>query len=187
LRIVALPGLILCASSSRPMTGRPGGSLSWISFPCGNGRRAQDLVDGSSVTKSLGAGTMITASRCPRDYDDPALSGAMRPVRPGFEAELRLHRSGYLALRGISCDVLAATARLQGQLSSDYLRQIAQEIALEIEGDREALNQTEIVVPSGRAPSGHDPASVATDRSVRTGRQPQSWRAELLQTPRMES
>ena len=52
----------------------------------------------------------------------------------GHEVEARFRRAGYLALRDVACDVRAGTVRLQGHLPTYYLKQVAQQVAGEVEG-----------------------------------------------------
>jgi osmotically-inducible protein OsmY len=72
------------------------------------------------------------------------------------DVESRLRRSGYLALRDVTCEVQAGIARLRGRLPSYYLKQMAQAIVADVEGVRRVVNLIEVVVPSSRPSQGHD-------------------------------
>jgi hypothetical protein len=77
-----------------------------------------------------------------------------------LEAEDRLRRSGYRALRDISCDARDGVAYLRGHLPSYHLKQVAQATVGGIEGVRRDVNRIEVVAPAGRAPAGRDRATV---------------------------
>lgn len=112
---------------------------------------------------------MTTSLSSPFDVDARIASDSVSRVRLGFEVESQLHRSGYLALQDVSCDVLLEeTVRLYGQVPNHYLKQVAQEIARAVEGVRDVLNQIEVVAPSERPPLGPDRVSAGADRSHRT-------------------
>jgi osmotically-inducible protein OsmY len=55
-----------------------------------------------------------------------------------------LSRSPYAALRTLSCSVTHGIVTLQGRLPSFYLRQIAQSLALGVEGVREVRSEIEV-------------------------------------------
>ena len=59
-------------------------------------------------------------------------------------AEGHLWRSGYLALRDISCTCREEVVTLRGCLRTYYLKQIAQHVISEIEGVRRIINQIEV-------------------------------------------
>ncbi len=69
--------------------------------------------------------------------------------------EGRLQRSSYRALRGICCDFQGDSGilHLHGSLPSYYLKQVAQELAGDVEGVRLVDNQISVnrVVSSGSA------------------------------------
>ena len=69
------------------------------------------------------------------------------PSEAGLEAaaEARLGHSAYLELRSIRCSAGARMLRLQGQVSSYYLRQIAQTIVQGLEGVDAVENQLQVV------------------------------------------
>ena len=58
-----------------------------------------------------------------------------------IETEERLSRSGYQALRGVSCVVGDGVLYLHGSLPSHYLKQVAQEIATGARGQCEVINR----------------------------------------------
>jgi osmotically-inducible protein OsmY len=60
------------------------------------------------------------------------------------EALERIRRSGYLALRDISCGGSDGVVFLDGCLPSYYLKQVAQEIAGGVEGARHVVNRIEV-------------------------------------------
>jgi osmotically-inducible protein OsmY len=60
------------------------------------------------------------------------------------QAEERFRRSGYLALRDVSCLAGDGTLTLHGRLPSYYLKQVAQEIALGLEGAHHVVNRIEV-------------------------------------------
>ena len=53
--------------------------------------------------------------------------------------------SPYPALRGIRCTVHAGVAQLDGMLPSFYLKQLAQEIARQLEDVKQVNNQIEVI------------------------------------------
>jgi len=67
------------------------------------------------------------------------------------EAADRLRRSGYLALRDISCVAADGVVCLDGSLPSYYLKQVAQEIAAGVEGARGVVNRIEVLVATRRS------------------------------------
>ena len=71
-------------------------------------------------------------------------SGPIRRMTIREVAEDHLRRSGYLALRDISCEVREGVARMQGRLPTYYLKQVAQAIVAEVEGVDAVINQIEV-------------------------------------------
>jgi osmotically-inducible protein OsmY len=69
-------------------------------------------------------------------------------------AEQRLWRSGYLALRNVSCRACDGVVSLHGCLPSYYLKQVAQELASGVEGARLVINRIEVLAPAGRQRQG---------------------------------
>lgn len=72
------------------------------------------------------------------------------------KAEEKLRRSAYLALRDVSCTAKGHALYLRGHLPSYYLKQVAQTVALGVEGVRHVVNLIEVVAPLGRMPVGSD-------------------------------
>ncbi len=56
-----------------------------------------------------------------------------------------LSRSGYLALRDVSCVSSEGVIFLHGRVPSFYLKQVAQEIAFGAEGVRRVINRIEVL------------------------------------------
>jgi osmotically-inducible protein OsmY len=114
---------------------------------------------------------MLAANTPTLDHEAPLATEFLRRLGIAHEVEARLWRSGYLALRGISCEFHDGIARLRGHLSTYYLKQIAQEIVIEVVGVRSVVNQIEVGPP--RVPAkGENHEQVGTDRSNGTGWQP---------------
>jgi osmotically-inducible protein OsmY len=67
------------------------------------------------------------------------------------QAEERFRRSGYLALREVSCLAGDGVVTLQGRLPSHYLKQVAQEIASGLEGVHRVVNRIKVYGPAGRS------------------------------------
>ena len=63
-------------------------------------------------------------------------------------AEARFRANSHTALRGISCNVDQGRLLLEGRLETYYQKQLAQEIAANVEGVEQVVNQIEVV---GRA------------------------------------
>lgn len=89
----------------------------------------------------------------PTDHDGDALRLATAAAAEiGLEAEVRLRRSAYLALRDVSCILLEGSIlRLRGRLPSHYLKQVAQALVAGIEGVRQVDNQI-VVAATGVLP-----------------------------------
>jgi osmotically-inducible protein OsmY len=66
------------------------------------------------------------------------------------EATERLWRSGYLALREVSCAASDGVVWLHGCLPSYYLKQVAQEIAAGVTGAKHVINRIEVLATTGR-------------------------------------
>lgn len=71
-------------------------------------------------------------------------------------AEEGLQRSGYLALRTVACDGRDGVIYLRGRVPTYYLKQVAQSIALGVQGVRRVVNLIEVLAPVRAATSGHD-------------------------------
>ncbi|MDB5349075.1 MAG: putative periplasmic or secreted lipoprotein [Planctomycetota bacterium] len=91
----------------------------------------------------------------------------------GIEAQERLRRCGYSALRDISCDVHGQSVRLAGRLPSYYLKQVAQAVVAEIEGVRRVINLIEVAVRADRLGQGRGRTSWAGE-SIEIGHGSQS-------------
>lgn len=67
----------------------------------------------------------------------------------------RLWRTGYLPLRELSCEVGNGAVYLRGRVSSQYLKQVAQAVAVELAGARAVVNLIEVDAPTSWARLGH--------------------------------
>jgi hypothetical protein len=63
--------------------------------------------------------------------------------------EERLRRSGYLALRDVRCVTQGDSQYLHGGVPSYFLKQLAQEVAGEVEGVRKVVNRIEVLRRTG--------------------------------------
>lgn len=90
------------------------------------------------------------------DRELPAAPRACRDAGLRLEVERRFRRSGYLALRDISCDFHAGIAKLRGRVPTYYLKQVAQALVSEIEEVRQVINLIEIVPTADRPPLGRE-------------------------------
>ena len=104
-------------------------------------------------------------------------SGAIRRTTIEEEAEDRLRRSGYLALRDISCEVREGVARLRSRLPTHYLKQVAQAIVAEVEGVVVVMNQIKVIAsgkdsPIGRSDGSRRRALVPTESSSEAQAEP---------------
>jgi osmotically-inducible protein OsmY len=81
---------------------------------------------------------------------------------PAIEIDRRVEdlfrRSGYLALRDVSCVAYGDVLYLRGRLPSYYLKQVAQEVAASVVGARRLVNIIEVSASAGRTPVGFDQA-----------------------------
>jgi carbon storage regulator CsrA len=103
--------------------------------------------------------------------------GAFRRTAIEEEAEDRLRRCGYLALRDISCEISEGVARLRGHLPTRYLKQVAQAIVTEVEGVVVVMNQIEVIAsgndsPIGRGDGSRRSALVPTESSSEAQAEP---------------
>jgi hypothetical protein len=86
--------------------------------------------------------------------DSETTTASQQPtIDHNIEAQLR--RSNYRALRDISCLTSDGVVCLMGFLPSDYLKQVAQEIASGVEGVRHIVNRIQVFPPD--APRPRDP------------------------------
>lgn len=67
------------------------------------------------------------------------------------EARRRLRRSGYSALKRVTCEAEGGTLRLRGRLPSYYLKQVSQAIVTEIADVKRIVNQI-VVAAAGSSP-----------------------------------
>jgi hypothetical protein len=65
---------------------------------------------------------------------DSVACAAARRSEPGELAESKLRRSGYLAMRHLSCELRAGALTLRGCLPSYYLKQVALAVVATVEG-----------------------------------------------------
>jgi osmotically-inducible protein OsmY len=61
-------------------------------------------------------------------------------------AERRLQASGYTVLRDVRCDFEGGVLRLRGRLPSQYLKQVAQAVVVDLEGVSTVENQITVAV-----------------------------------------
>ncbi len=73
-----------------------------------------------------------------------ALSTTPRRSDIELEARSRLSRSGYFALRDVSCCVSSHSVQLNGRVPTYYLKQLAQAIVAELTGSRQLINQIKV-------------------------------------------
>jgi osmotically-inducible protein OsmY len=92
-------------------------------------------------------GGMNTTANPPEQHQ--AIVGHSRAVAIRRAAEHRLRCSGYLALRDVDCMASGDVLYLHGRLSSYFLKQIAQEIASNVEGVRRVINRIDVRRQSG--------------------------------------
>jgi hypothetical protein len=85
------------------------------------------------------------------DVRTPTRADRLEIARRAHE---RLQRSGYPALRKVSCLASRDGLYLHGCLPSHYLKQLAQEIALGVEGVHILINRIIVLRPSGRGEPG---------------------------------
>ena len=83
------------------------------------------------------------------------------------KAQERLERSSYLALREVSCFASEGDLHLFGCLPSQYLKQLAQETALSVEGACRVINRIIVLAPGSRGGQGREspaPSQVCVDK-----------------------
>jgi len=80
--------------------------------------------------------------------DAGRISAAVKLAR---QIDLRLKATGYLTFRDVACEVRDGIAHLNGCLRSHHLKQIAQAVAIEVDGIR-AVDNRIVVVPLGTQP-----------------------------------
>jgi len=94
---------------------------------------------------------MTATARPACDRESPLGPAASHDADLVRDAEARLRRSGYRALHDVSCDGHEGWVRLGGRLPSHYLKQVAQELAAEVEGVSGVINLIRVVAPADRA------------------------------------
>ena len=82
---------------------------------------------------------------CTPDRDTTSAEGVTRGLSIDQEVACRLRRSGYLALRDVSCGLRGGVLSLHGRLPTYYLKQVAQAIAAEVEGVSSVVNRINVV------------------------------------------
>src|SRR6516165_9897922 len=87
--------------------------------------------------------------------DDREDSGGSHQPMIGRQAEILIRGSSYLALRDVTCSVRGDTLQLQGRVPSQYLKQIAQEIAAGVKGVGRISNRIEVSARPDRSQAGH--------------------------------
>jgi osmotically-inducible protein OsmY len=76
--------------------------------------------------------------------EDSGREARLDAAGPQGDARARLERSGYLALRGVGCEVVGGRALLRGRVPSFYLKQMAQALVGEVEGVDDVFNLIEV-------------------------------------------
>jgi hypothetical protein len=77
-------------------------------------------------------------------------SPAARCPETGELAASKLRRSGYLAVRHLSCEFHDGVLTLRGSLPSYYLKQIARVTVADVDGVQRINDEIEVVGPSRR-------------------------------------
>jgi osmotically-inducible protein OsmY len=75
---------------------------------------------------------------------ESAARPAARPPESAELAESKLRRSGYLAMRHLSCAFRAGVLTLSGRLPSYYLKQVALAVVATVEGVERIDDQVEV-------------------------------------------
>lgn len=122
-----------------------------------------------------GVGNVIDSASPALECEIPSVAIPNRRDCLGPEAEGRLRRSGYLALRDVSCEVSGRVAWLRGRLPSYYLKQMAQAVVADVEGVQQVINLIDVTGNTIRPVVGLDRAATGTISSIRIREQPQSW------------
>jgi hypothetical protein len=76
----------------------------------------------------------------------PNCVSSLSPYQPSIDHKVaeRLERSGYRALREITSSTNNGVVCLMGLLPSYYLKQVAQELAIGVEGVRHVVNRIQV-------------------------------------------
>jgi hypothetical protein len=105
----------------------------------------QALFPGFVPSGLQGVGNMTAPDHSSSDVDRPASGGCtvMSSV------ERRLQRSGYMALSRVCCEFQreSGVLHLRGAVRSYYLKQVAQELVVDLEGVRLVNNQINVARP----------------------------------------
>jgi osmotically-inducible protein OsmY len=80
-----------------------------------------------------------------------------------LEAEERLGKTSYRALRDVSCIAVDGVLYLHGCLPSQYLKQVAQEVASSARGVGHVINRIVVSTPARRARPGQ---ATFSDQSI---------------------
>jgi osmotically-inducible protein OsmY len=86
--------------------------------------------------------------------------GAPCGCRIRMSVEQRLERSGYAALSLVCCEYQgeSGTLHLRGSVPSYFLKQVAQELAHDVDGVRFVINQISVARSTGSAAAHHQNA-----------------------------
>lgn len=114
----------------------------------------------------LASGDAVMAAfiGCMPERDVSSPQGELPGLSIDQEVACRLRRSGYLALRDVSCDVRGGMLSLHGRLPTHYLKQVAQAIAVEVEGVTSVVNRIDVVASKPGAVGGTKPCACPTSR-----------------------
>lgn len=100
---------------------------------------------------------MISLFHPTRDRNKGRAGRFSRSASLARQVRDRLRAAGYLALRDVSCEVRNGLAFLDGQLRSQYLKQIALAVAMGVEGIvgiENRINVIPVTVVANRRRSG---------------------------------
>ena len=93
---------------------------------------------------------MVLADEHPSNIPTPTPTPAEHAGRLAEQAESRLRTNSYYALKQVSCECRHGTLILRGSLPSYYLKQIAQEMVVRLDGVTQVVNQIAVVPPPDR-------------------------------------
>ncbi|WP_435010917.1 BON domain-containing protein [Tundrisphaera lichenicola] len=88
---------------------------------------------------------MIVTHEATKTKTEAITGGLSRSSMLARQLRGRLGNSGYPVLRDISCHVHDGVAFLDGRLRTHYLKQLAQTVAIEMEGIVRVENRIEVV------------------------------------------
>lgn len=109
--------------------------------------------------------TLSTSPIAP--FDIPHLPGPLQRSILRREALLRLHRSGYLVLRDLSCEASEEGVEIRGQVPSYFLKQVAQAVVFDVPGIRQVINLIEVVSSESRPGDGREAGVESCPHSVK--------------------